>query len=1401
MRAGGNVEVRRYWAPIGPGAKAADPFGIHPDEIFGYDDKNWLDRAFRNDIWTLEDLATAPCLFLLGEPGMGKSTSVRQEVQRLKTIGLANEVVHYTDLGTLSSDPGLDAELHHDTIKRWLCDQSILHWFFDSYDECLRRYVGLQPRLLRFLEDIPKDRLRIRICCRSGDFPGNLPNLIHDLWDAQAGENGPVKIMQLERLSRSAVRAWALAQGVDPRAFLTEIQHRNASAFASHPITLDGLLTQFRDSTLPANEVGLYLQACQRLSDELNPNRQREQGTSSSHRLEFAEQIAVLMTLTGKPQMWLGHVSEMPMDALHVSDCVRHSNFLDARNREAEYQEIERVLEKTALFKSQDVFLVRWSQETYREFLAACFFAHRMSDATNAIQFLEHPGRPGSIERRIAPQFVQTAGWLSAMDERVAAWLVDHDPAVLLRGQHEVPISIRSKLTAWLLEEELAGRSLDVRWNAWTARAALDHPGLSEQLASIIGNANAHVDARWLACWLAGVCQRNDLEALLLAVALDEAEIPVVRWYAVRSLGEIGTSASRLQLRPLLDVTKGDSEDLHQLRAELLVATWPNQLSTSDALDYLVLWQTSPTDAYAHTFERRLASSMQDDELIDALAWIASHPSAVSGPLEFFLGDILTAGAARMDKPVVLSALVDTLSALYLEHKYSLPGHSEEFLSAVRQQESQVRVNFAEALISRLSALPGGSWYAARSILTDIELPLTVLLNKATTGKPAEVARWLQIIGSDSRVWSDPESVNLIQGALAGCSVGTQVHTTISCLLPTNSAKTQATPAGASKAPVPQFPSRSKVVGAWIDRSIVDPIVGWRMLAMVLNRGDDTDTSVLEYQLSQTPGWLEADARRKQQIIIAALLFLKEVASRPILLPRDVATVTGYQAAALIATEFKESLACLSATEWEFWLTLFAEAGSHLTECPPLADIVSVASKVSGDVILHALATSASGTMTPQALLRLLQALESYWSEPMTKLLIALLRDQQVPAPLQDIILAVLLTQGNEEAEEIGQVWVENQIRDRIRALIAVRRILLHGNNLLIGKVIDQLTSDYGFARVAIRFAAISRDSERLPQVRLSEENQANLYIAVADVFPPDRDDGLKFGVPSDRTPQHDIAELRGRLLFGLVRRGTWDALDQVDRIVRERPNLSAPKAQLNATEQATLSATWVALRDPQEVIRVAHDERHRIIRSDSQLLDFVCASLRRLQTELTRDGASADLWSEWKEGHVLLYRPKNEEALSDFLKRFIDRDLAHYVTVANREVENTPGSKTDLLVQCVFKEDPQLDPRRLSVVIEVKGAWHKDVKTSIATQLADRYLRQGQASNGIYVVSWFNCEPWDKKDLRRQKAKCTMREQLRLDLEKSAAFLTDEKRRVEVVLLDGSLQGTHGSVRRQSKS
>lgn len=158
----------------------------------------------------------------------------------------------------------------------------------------------------------------------------------------------------------------------------------------------------------------------------------------------------------------------------------------------------------------------------------------------------------------------------------------------------------------------------------------------------------------------------------------------------------------------------------------------------------------------------------------------------------------------------------------------------------------------------------------------------------------------------------------------------------------------------------------------------------------------------------------------------------------------------------------------------------------------------------------------------------------------------------------------------------------------------------------------------------------------------------------------------------------------------------------------------------------------------------IANENDARIIRSNDDLLEAVLQSPQRLEDHLHGESPAVhELWNHPRRKNEST--PKDEEDISDSVKRWLDRDLVDRAILANREVVNHPGDETDIYIQASGREAGDI----FTVVIEVKGCWNRELPIAMQDQLHDRYLSGQGHTHGIYLVGFFDRDSWNHEDFQ----------------------------------------------------
>lgn len=100
---------------------------------------------------------------------------------------------------------------------------------------------------------------------------------------------------------------------------------------------------------------------------------------------------------------------------------------------------------------------------------------------------------------------------------------------------------------------------------------------------------------------------------------------------------------------------------------------------------------------------------------------------------------------------------------------------------------------------------------------------------------------------------------------------------------------------------------------------------------------------------------------------------------------------------------------------------------------------------------------------------------------------------------------------------------------------------------------------------------------------------------------------------------------------------------------------------------------------------------------------------------------------------------------------------------------------------------------RLISLIIEVKGCWHRELKTAIDTQLSMRYLKDNEAHFGIYLAVWFLCDEWDgREDGRKKNTPQHTLAEIRAFLDDQAnAVNAKTQSTIRALVLDATIEGS----------
>ena len=1356
---------------------------------------------------------------LLGEPGIGKTTALWDESQRVRAGG--DEAI-WMNLGAYGGEDRLVRNLFgREEFEAWEAGDHRLHVFLDGLDECRLLMANVVDILLEELADRPVGRLSLRIGCRTADWPKRLERGMNGLWG-----NGSVGVYELAPLRRADVAAAAEARGLMAEEFLAAVDEAEAAPLAIKPVTLEFLLDSYHETGgFPGRQADLYLEGCRRLCEESNEDRV-DRGMigelSADQRLAVAARVAALTVLCAKEAVWAGlERAVQAADDVLVRELAYGAELVGGQEFPVGEPAIKEVL-GTGLFSARGPERLGWAHRTYAEFLAAHYLERRGVRTDQAMSLLVHPG---DEEGRLVPQLHETAAWLAGASDEFFRAVMDAEPEVLLGSDvASTDAEARADLVATMLRLYDEGKLLDVTLVLRKRYKKLDHPGLAGQLEPYIADPEKGFVVRRVALDIAKACELRDLQGATAEVALDPAQPHLVRKEAAAFVAEVGDGPTRGRLRPLALGAAGDDPN-GDLRGWGLRAAWPDHMSAEELFGTLTRPNESWFGSYAFFLNNDLPERLRPEDLPAALAWVEGRQG-------------------RDDASYRLSELMDRVMLLawdHLDHPGVRPAFARAALARLRNEHSILQER------RPIFAAPDGPSFRERAAADDrkrrglveemlrllqdgdtwllIQYRTPLLLGKDAAWmigrleaetSPKGRAILAALVRRAFHSWGDEQHELLYLAYQGNPTLADEVGRFFDPIeLSSEAAAEQRRYHRESlswqekrEEPSPSDPPPAEwVLGALEDAEAGDPTAYWHLdYYLKFDANGRSRTSPTEWDLTALPGWEVADAATRDRIVGAAERYLLEGAPElDAWLGEDTIweahpTDAGYRALRLLANLAPDFVADMPDGAWERWAP--AILGYPITastkEAEQHREFVAMAYRRAPTKVTETVLYLVDKENENRGSLSIVHDLKGCLDENLARALFEKAKDGRLTPSSLSSLLADPLDHGLEGAKRFAESLVASghggNEEERGRALAAAKALVFHAADAGWSVIWPIVQQDEAFAQELVDAIATAARRSGRPLKRLAEPEAADLYMWLMERYPPSeynveyREDRLTaIGL------KESIAQWRDGIPVDLRGRGTFEACRQIERITEVMPALREDlKWTLYQARAEARLKTWAA-PDPAEVRELTAERSARLVRSGDELLGVVTESLGRLQEKLRGETPAApDLWNERDDG---TQRPKGEERFSDYVKRHLQEDLSRRGVVVNREVVIRPpegasrGERVDIRVEAWARGPTAEGYGPVTVIVEVKGNWYRTLYHEMEDQLAGRYLRLNRCRHGLYLVGWFNCPQWDPKDPKYRTAMKREPADALNKLRAKAAEISRDGLRVEPLILDAALR------------
>lgn len=1355
--ADGGASWKRLWSKRGAEHPLSRGFTVGPAE-------RWWDGEPVDLPRPLSEFDQVRCAVLLGEAGSGKSNAIARDAMRRSSenapvIGLALRTVGSAEELRFRLEEVANAISKHDTTP-------LVTVHLDGLDECRLVVRNADFVVAQWTRTIPVDRVRLRIGCRATEWPSHLETALIDAF----GEEHVV-CLQLLPLTQLDVATYVSGRSLEAEAFLSEVLQRDLGALASRPLTLIMLTDEWtHEQRLPRSQASLYEKACLRQCSERSTHRSdlRVLGQlTPRQRMVVCGRIALLFLLCGKSAFRHDSSDGSRPDELGRTD-VCGLDFDDATFTVNDVALLD-VIDICGLFTSATSGSVRFCHQSYTEFLAAWYLAHRKLSIGQLRSMLLH-----GTSRRFAPALRAIVAWLITRNDEALDLVAELDPALLLAGdlaalaEHQ-----RSQVVDALLA---AARSHKLLVDYGIARAIrhLNHASLAQQVGRSLRKGTSASEKR-LALEFVEHCSVRELVPQCLKLALDSKQDYSTRTLAAERVAALGSVDDRCKLRVLVD-DPVDAED--RFKAIALRALFPSVMTPSELLAELPRPSEHFFGEYVD-FLHRLPANLSVADYPAALSWVVRSPSlhGSSLVLEDLASDLLALGWGSAHIPEVRKVLAAAVVARLVEYEPPWPSARHGNRDHERPSRETLRAVVSE-IVETCSIAAERIVYSRSTLLDSADLKWILASLSQSQSRRVEWARLFHCLAWRSgtvEVWElaveAAEHYPEIAVLYAEAFSAVELDTDRARLMRDDFARFMALVEPKHE---PRLERSTERIEHGLLSALQGDAVGWLRATqeLAIGTGQTRYPSHWESDPNKWPGWLSAESALKSQFAEAAMALIGALSPRSVDwqdLPRraTLSACGGFRAFALLART--GMLERVDDAAWRAWAPVLLgfpafDSGEYACDLARRAYAHGAGQmREALKVFLRNEADSDIPWVTSR--------LDGWSDDAVVEVLLEHLRSEAVRPGTVSHVIDLLVSKGSAEAEKVALEICDNRDPRQQELSTGAARVLLRWNFGKHWNDVSKRFRDIAFAtRVVERLAAsVGHGYEDL----LWSPNAAvEFYEWVTARYTP-TPEHLEYAQVS----RHEmVRSLQSRSLLYLQKCGDPDALLRLGRAVEAQGD-AGPYWALIEAEESVLSKSWQPHR-PDAILKVLSQADARIVETGDQLESVVVESLGRIERSLRRETPRLERLYEGR-------APKRETALTNFLKDELSSDLFGRGVVAGREVRIQDGlgdSKaeiTDIHIDAISVDERRVGRKHLKLIIEVKGDWNAGLHTDLKRQLHDRYL-QHDCDYGIYIVGLFGC----RSGARRSRLSSHI-DEVRERFDAEARRLSVGSKRIRVVVLD----------------
>lgn len=1378
---------RRLWLPT----DTWDRFrGIDEDFLSDHGGKGGIENSWSDSlpgINFLSEYAEVPFLVLLGRPGSGKSHELRQ-AEKDSFLGGPSVLIEGKEIG--ATHPAIYLQ----TVLASRLDQPT-RLIIDGLEEILPTNPAFVTQLKAWfrlnIDEHGKPSHRLAISCRWADWPEAQIADLAALWPTAEPRNLVLAPLRHVDAVETLLRRLGEEQA---NAFWRHLRELRLFPVACWPQGFMALLQKYEDSGFQSVAVShadairdQVIKHCRLADSPDDPVRWQQSAPGAEWRQRVAGRIAATMIASGKAHLALDETAPpATANALGPTELGSTEELWEGRWMSPKLEDLDAVVNRTRLMRRLGG-TNRWvfQSQVHQEWLAAEWLAARKLDFPRLRQIF---GAEIEGQWMVAPTMRATAAWLARFDPEFRKHVLFHDPLTLLRMDGAcLPENERHDVVEALLDATDRIRVLDPGIRH-AHLPSLKHGGLAKQLE------------RWLTD--PAVTDATKHLAIEIAEKTDLNEISAVLW-------QIYPNASK-RLRPeiggaLLRLAKAGHDDSWQavlhgkipcdahgnlLGAAIEVMVIETQkIPVREILRWILPERRFEVFGLYETVVRSLHERLTVEDLPAVFTCLAEYPEAIEDSLsraKDFNDAAVCLAVREFDRPELATALVSYWHACLRHHVVPKQDHAGLWRNQENESAADAkRRSFITALVrhSGFERHREHGWVSTSDYLLE-DRDFEWCLDQLGTELPENEWRFASLV--TAMIWNVDLSGRLGEKLAASCEKSPSLRG----MLPTPGDGESVAQAIVRIAAENQTKRQAKQSHSVKIREQREQAHRERM-----TRENERCRQAHERGEMVWPGAFRILMFRQSQATSGIVTFepisgigpddawIREAAFRFITDSPDRADfgsdygLHGLLALAASDGELGRDGPLRQSVE-NHWLVHFIPLlCNHGFGDTPAGISNERFAELFPAAFTRAFGDFCRGSYRSGGSLSELHQLAKIQIPGSVTELKSILTEQAL-RPAGFFTGMWFLSRADEEAAiEVALHWLpdlgDEMPRDVAASLFGAAAVLVNGR--LSGEIAGHLANiplvSDGIRAAASRLAWHEREMDFYgwPDHALKALADACWRaFPVTDRFRTSRGAFESHGV----TDEDHAMEFRDRLSSAAWSRGIDviipTAVDgESDDEAEQRRHMI--DWHQHANRQTRVGSDWAPVQ-PVHFLKLANRPNARLARNQDELLSAVMESLMRWENELINGGVWHHLWNH--------ETSKPEKTIAREIRSWLKRDLEIPVEC---EIELASEDRSDLLVETLPTDGTS---PALHVVIELKKLRAdnaKERRTSMKSQLVDRYLRERQHegwTHGLYVIAW-TPKPKSRADSKEAI------EQARLELNGQAEELSVPPFTVKALVID----------------